>query len=128
MNDKNDIRIIPSMIDAIIAGPVGHGPASLYAYDVWVNFPEGPRMVSGIKPSMERWSDSVDVIPILEKTIVPMGIIGGELQLMARELPHVTACNASSAVHGDLSGLIAAIKNASSTDRAKLREALNAQG
>lgn len=125
MTMKPDIQIIPSMIDDIASGPVGNGPASSYSYNVWVNFPDGPRMVNGIKPACEQWNDSINVLPILPKTIVPMGVIGGELQLMWREIPSVTPCGAARGTQPTFTEqLITAIQSMTPIQKAALKAAL----
>lgn len=79
-----------------LGSPSGPAPAfakaSLWAYQVGVNFPDGYRVVDGLKPVMERWDDTYNVYPIKPDTMVLVGSVDGVLQLMARELPHTVGC------------------------------------
>jgi hypothetical protein len=74
--------------------PPTFGPANLWAYSVGVNFPDGYRVVHGLKPVMDRWPITQNVVPIANNTMVMVGSINGVLQLMARELPHLVECAA----------------------------------
>lgn len=74
--------------------PPAFAPATLWAYSVGVNFPDGYRVVHGLKPVMDRWPTTQNVVPIANNTMVMVGSINGVLQLMARELPHIVGCSA----------------------------------
>lgn len=91
------VECFVGIVDAVVYLPGGAPPpyakASLWAYDVWVNFADGQRKVLAIKPVMERWDEAYNVVPIRVNTVVLVGSVNGNLQLMARELPHSVGCS-----------------------------------
>lgn len=67
--------------------------AANLSYALLVNFPHGPVEMSGIVPSEERWEgDDLRVRAFAPGTPVLVASIRGQLQIMARELPHREPC------------------------------------
>lgn len=97
-NNAPRVDAFVGVIAAVVFLPGGtpplFAPASQWAYDVWVNFPDGQRKVLALKPVMDRWTDAHNVVPIRVDTVVLVGSVNGHLQLMARELPHTVGCTA----------------------------------
>ena len=96
----NRVAIYPGIIEAVwsvIGGVVQptvppFGNASQYAYDVRVNYPDGSRLHLKMKPVEERYADGINVIPLQTGRVVQIGVVGGELQLLASEKLHVVPC------------------------------------
>lgn len=63
-----------SSVLAIITGHTGTspGPASGIAYDLYVNSPDNPRVVTGIKPTGYRQPDFARVVALANGTPVPV--------------------------------------------------------
>lgn len=98
MSDR--VAIYPAIVEAVYAVQGGviqptvplFAPASRYCYDVFVNFPDGGRTIQKMVPWEERYPDTVNVVPLQTSRVVSVGVIAGELQLMASEKLYVTAC------------------------------------
>lgn len=128
MNEQPPIEMFVGLVTAVATGPTGFGAASLYSYDVFVNFPvdqrsgSGPRICPGLKPAMQRWDDSINVIPLEINSVVHVASIAGELQLLARELPHTVPCGgqASAKSMETLASVLAMTRE----QKAMLRQAL----
>lgn len=68
------------------------GPSSLFKYDVFVNFPDGPQTVSRLTPVEERYADTVMVLPLQVGRPVIVASVGGMAQLMAHERLYIAPC------------------------------------
>jgi hypothetical protein len=92
----SDIAIYPGIVETVWVAGSGSvpefGPASAYAYDVRVNFPDGSRLCPKMVPVEERYPDTVNVVPLQAGRVVAVGAVAGQLQLMASEKLHVVPC------------------------------------
>jgi len=101
MSDR--VAIFPAIIEAVhhvIGGVIQpsvplFGPASGYCYDVFVNFPDGGRIVPRMVPVEERYEDDVNVIPLQAGRAVMVAVVAGQLQLLASEKLHVVPCGST---------------------------------
>lgn len=101
------------------------GPASAYSYGVRVNLPTGSVLCNNMKPVIERWDDSINVLPLEPNTPVIVASVLGELQLMAREIPSVTPCGAARGTQPSFQEqLITAVQSMTPIQKSALKAAL----
>lgn len=78
-------------------GPPSHGPASTMSYTVYINFPDGPQKVTGLKPVSQQWPDTIDVMRFTEGTAVLVANVAGQLQMTGTMIPYIVPCNQNAA-------------------------------
>lgn len=94
-----EVAIYPAYVVAVhYSGqqpPPPFGPSSFWSYDIWVNFPSGAQLCPRMVPVEERYDDSWNVIPLKVNRAVQVGVVKGQLQLMASEKLHIAPCGAA---------------------------------
>lgn len=106
-------------------GPPSHGPASTMSFAVYVNFPDGPQKVTGLKPVSQQWPDDIDVTRLKEGTVVLIANVAGQLQMTATMIPYVEPCpGVSDNLPGQLANLIGLIKSMTPSQKAIVKQEL----
>lgn len=90
------IEVYTGIIRGQTTGSTSNGPASTMSFKVWVNFPDGPQEISGLKFVSQQWPDEVcDVVPMTVGTVVLIASVAGQLQMTGTMLPFVEECGGS---------------------------------
>lgn len=109
------------VISSNITGPA---PSSQFHYTVFANIPGRPQEITKVVPVMERWDDSVKCKPIKPGTVVTIGSVSGQLQLMARELPHFESCPGGDSLLSNPGDLLRTVQAMTREQRRLLRSLL----
>lgn len=94
-----EVAIYPGIVNAVHYNgqlpPPAYAASSKWSYDIWVNLPNGPQLCPRMVPVEERYPDAVNVIPLQVNRVVAVGVVKGQLQLMASEKPHIVPCGSN---------------------------------
>lgn len=126
--DGQKVATYPCLITAINRGAaLPHGPASGYSYDILMNAPQGALSLTDIAPVVQRWPDTMDVVPLKVNSMTMVGVLEGTVTgLLTAELPYVEPCGQSSGsvIQDQIAGFIGLAYAMTPGQKAQLRGAM----
>lgn len=126
--DSQKVATYPCLITAINRGAaLPHGPASGYSYDIIMNYEGGGVKLTDVAPEVQRWPDTMDVVPLKVNSMTMVGVLEGTVTgLLTAELPYVEPCGQSSGsvIQDQIAGFIGLAYAMTPGQKAQLRGAM----